>query len=98
MTLRIFFRHDLPAHSPFREVSLLNRVKKIALRIVRIRSFQSPCLLAEKVLDPLLGLEVPLHVKQLILRVNQAEVVPALPFHLPVAFPRPTSTTNIGPL
>src|SRR5260370_38384323 len=82
--LRILFRQDLYAHAPFREVTLLNRVEKIALRIVRIRSLHRAGLLAEKVLDPLLSLEVPLHVEQLILPVDQTERMAAVAVHVPV--------------
>ena len=87
--LRVLFRHDLHAHPPFGEVTLLDGVEKIALRVVWIRSFQRARLLAEEVLDPLLGFEVPFHVEEFVLRIDQAERVTAEAVHVPVAVRSP---------
>src|SRR5207253_3008253 len=87
--LRILLRHDLHAYAPFREVTCFDGVKKIALRVVWVRSFERACLLAEKVLDPLLGLEVPFHVEELILSIEQAERVAAVTVHVPIAVRSP---------
>jgi len=75
--LRLFFRHDLNAHAPLGEVPFRDGMEQIALRVIGIGSLECAGLLAKEVLDPLLGLEVPLHVEEFIFRVDQAEGVAA---------------------
>jgi hypothetical protein len=81
-------RHDLDADAPLRKVTLRDGVEQIALRVVGILSLHVLRLFAGEVLDALLGLKVPLHVKKLILAVDQAEGVAAVTVHVPVAVRR----------
>ena len=68
---------------------LLDRFEEVPLRVVHIHALHVVGLLAGKVLDPLFGLEVPLHIEQLVLRIDQREGMAAEPIHVAIALRRP---------
>ena len=77
--------HDLDAHPPFREVTLLDRGKQIALGIIRVSTCQASGVGRGQVLDTLLGLVVPFDPMTLTRRADQAVSVAAEAVHVTVA-------------
>ncbi|MNY49946.1 hypothetical protein D3C86_1854170 [compost metagenome] len=78
------FGHDLDAHAPFREVTALDSLKQVALSVIRIRAGQARSICGCQVLDPLLGLVVPLDPMTLAVGINQAISVATKAVHVTV--------------
>src|ERR1700746_3176828 len=78
----LLFRHDLHTNSPSGRVAVGYCVEKIALRVVRVFAAHFVGLLAREILDALLRLEMPFHIEQFILRIDQAEGMAAIPIHV----------------
>ncbi|MNF54933.1 hypothetical protein D3C84_363770 [compost metagenome] len=79
------FAHDLDAYAPFREITLFDGIEQVALGVIRISARQARSLRWSKVLDPLLGLVVPLHPVTLTLSVDEAVSVAAEAMHVTVS-------------
>lgn len=71
-----FLRHDLDTYARLGKITLCDSINEIALRVIRILSPHLTSLFAREVLDALLGLEMPLHIKELISTVDQTILWP----------------------
>src|SRR5690606_11352515 len=75
-------RHDLNVHLPAGEVAALNRVEQVTLRAFAVAANYFLCFSVRQVLDALLGAEMELHPKALVLCVDEAERVTAEQVHV----------------
>jgi len=86
--LDLVLRHDLDLDIPFRILAALDGVEEIALRVVRVAAGQLAGALGRQVADALRGLEVPLHVEELVVRVDQREGMAGVAVHVAIAVRR----------
>ena len=82
--LGVQLRHHLDAERPAREVALFDVPVEVALMALAALADDRLGLFVSQVLDALLGLEVELHPKALVLGVDHAEGVTAVSVHGPV--------------
>src|SRR5258708_16038902 len=85
MSFRLILWHDLHGQEPLWEIAFLYGIEQISLGIVGVNPTHLVRRVRVEILDSLLGLEMPFHVKQLVLRVDQAVCVTAEAVHMTVA-------------
>ncbi len=88
VSLGFFFRHDLHRDTPLREITLGDGLEKVALRVVGVNSSLRTRCLAGEILNALLGLEMPFHIEEFVLGIDQAEGVAAETVHVAITVGR----------